>query len=93
MHTLTASDGLELRYEVDDYTDPWRNADTLLLVHAAMGSSRRFRAWVPHLARDFRVVRLDQRGHGESGRRPACLQPGAPERSCCTNPARSRIQG
>jgi pimeloyl-ACP methyl ester carboxylesterase len=68
MHTLKASDGLELRYEVDDYTDPWREADTVLLLHAAMGSSRRFRAWVPHLARDYRLVRLDQRGHGESGR-------------------------
>ena len=28
--------------------------------------SRRFYAWVPHLARDYRVVRLDQRGHGQS---------------------------
>lgn len=31
-----------------------------------MGSSRRFYAWVPHLCRDFRVVRLDLRGHGRS---------------------------
>lgn len=67
METLVASDGLELRYVVDDYTDPWRKAETLVLVHAAMGSSRRFYAWVPHLARHFRVVRIDQRGHGETG--------------------------
>jgi pimeloyl-ACP methyl ester carboxylesterase len=32
-----------------------------------MGSSKRFYAWVPHLARDFRVVRIDMRGHGETG--------------------------
>lgn len=63
---FTASDGLRLGYVVDDYTDPWRPGETLILVHAAMGSSRRFYAWVPHLARDFRVVRLDQRGHGDS---------------------------
>ena len=31
-----------------------------------MGSARRFYAWVPHLARDFRVVRIEQRGHGDS---------------------------
>jgi len=66
MESFTTSDGLKLRYVVDDYTDPWRKPETVLLVHAAMGSSRRFFAWVPHLARDFRVVRFDHRGHGES---------------------------
>ncbi|MCC6532601.1 MAG: alpha/beta hydrolase [Burkholderiales bacterium] len=66
MESFVTSDGLKLKYAVDDFTDPWRKAQTLLLVHAAMGSSRRFYAWVPHLARDFRVVRIDLRGHGES---------------------------
>src|SRR5687768_16132919 len=66
MESFRTSDGLQLRYVVDDYTDPWRECDTVLMVHAAMGSSRRFYAWVPHLARDFRVVRIDMRGHGES---------------------------
>jgi 3-oxoadipate enol-lactonase len=66
MESFTTSDGLKLRYAVDDYTDPWARKDTLVMLHAAMGSSRRFYAWVPHLARDFRVVRMDMRGHGES---------------------------
>lgn len=66
MDAFRTSDGLNLRYVVDDYTDPWRTPKTLLLVHAAMGSSRRFFAWVPHLARDYRVVRIDLRGHGAS---------------------------
>ncbi len=66
MAKFTASDGLRLSYISDDYTDPWRKSDTLVMVHAAMGSARRFYAWVPHLARDFRVVRLELRGHGES---------------------------
>ncbi|MBI4190334.1 MAG: alpha/beta hydrolase [Betaproteobacteria bacterium] len=66
MESFKTSDGLQLRYVIDDYTDPWRAADTLVLLHAAMGSSRRFYAWVPHLARDYRVVRPDLRGHGES---------------------------
>jgi pimeloyl-ACP methyl ester carboxylesterase len=64
MRKFKASDGLEIAYALDDYTDPWRRADTLILIHAAMGSSTRFYAWVPHLARDFRVVRIDMRGHG-----------------------------
>jgi len=64
LQKFKASDGLEIAYFLDDYTDPWRPADTVILVHAAMGSSIRFYAWVPQLARDFRVARIDMRGHG-----------------------------
>jgi pimeloyl-ACP methyl ester carboxylesterase len=63
---FATSDGIGLAYYIDDFTDPWKPAPTLLLLHAAMGSARRYFAWVPHLARDYRVVRLDLRGHGES---------------------------
>src|SRR5438067_4445386 len=68
---FAASDGISLAYYVDDFTDPWKSAPTLLLLHAAMGSARRYFAWVPHLARDYRVVRLDLRGHGQSPVPPA----------------------
>ena len=63
---FVASDGIKLAYYVDDYTDPWRPADTLLLLHAAVGHAKRFYAWVPGLCRHYRVVRLDLRGHGAS---------------------------
>ena len=63
---FTTSDGVRHGYVVDDFTDPWKPPQTLVLVHAAMGSSKRLYAWVPKLARDFRVVRLDLRGHGAS---------------------------
>lgn len=66
MISFTASDGARLAYFVDDYTDPWKRAPTLLLLHAAMGSAKRYYAWVPALARHYRVVRLDLRGHGAS---------------------------
>lgn len=69
--TFTASDGMRLAYYIDDFTDPWRTPPTLLLLHAAMGSSRRYFGWVPHLCRDYRVVRLDLRGHGASQVPPA----------------------
>jgi pimeloyl-ACP methyl ester carboxylesterase len=66
MESFTTSDGLILAYDIDDFTDPWKGAPTLLLLHAAMGSARRYFGWVPHLSRHYRVVRLDLRGHGRS---------------------------
>ena len=63
---FTARDGLELAYYVDDFTDPWTKPQTMLLLHAAMGNAQRWFAWVPRLARHFRVVRLELRGHGAS---------------------------
>src|SRR5678815_3088976 len=66
MDSITASDGLKLAYAVDDFTDPWAPQETLILIHAAMGSSRRLYKWVPVLSRDFRVVRPDMRGHGQT---------------------------
>jgi pimeloyl-ACP methyl ester carboxylesterase len=59
-------DGVTLHFQVDDFTDPWKPAATVLLHHAAMGNGERWRTWVPTLARQFRVVRLDARGHGKS---------------------------
>lgn len=66
MHELIASDGLKLSYAVDDFSDPWRARETLILIHAAMGSSRRLYKWVPILSRHFCVVRPDMRGHGQT---------------------------
>ena len=67
MQTLTASDGLKLAYAVDDFSDPWQPQEALILIHAAMGSSRRLYKWIPALSRHFRVVRPDMRGHGQTG--------------------------
>jgi 3-oxoadipate enol-lactonase len=63
---MTASDGLKLAYAVDDFSDPWQPRESLILIHAAMGSSRRLYKWIPILSRDFHVVRPDMRGHGET---------------------------
>lgn len=71
-HHWTASDGARLFYRLDDFTDPWLNAPTVVLLHPGMGSSLRLFGWVPHLARHYRVVRPDTRGHGRS-------EPGTPE--------------
>jgi len=71
VETFKASDGVELAYYVDDFTEPWKGAPILLLLHAAMGSARRYYAWVPPLSRHYRVVRMDLRGHGNSPVPPA----------------------
>jgi 3-oxoadipate enol-lactonase len=61
---IRASDGIRIADTIDDFTDPWRQTSTLLL-HAAMGSSKRWYAAVPALCRHYRVVRIDLRGHGD----------------------------
>src|SRR6185312_11376425 len=71
MPSFTTSDATRLAYTIDDFTDPWRPPQTLLLLHAAMGSSKRWYAAIPALCRHYRVVRMDLRGHGESQVPPA----------------------
>ncbi len=65
------SDGIEIAYYIDDFTDPWKPARPLLMLHPAMSSSRRYFSMVPQLARHFRVIRVDTRGHGASQIPPA----------------------
>jgi pimeloyl-ACP methyl ester carboxylesterase len=56
-----------MHFEVDDYTDPWLGlGDTVWLQHGVGRSSRFWYHWVPTLARNYRVVRRDMRGHGQS---------------------------
>lgn len=55
-------------YELDDYTDPWKQAPYLLLQHGWGRSSRFWYCWVPYLSRFYKVVRPDLRGLGRSSR-------------------------
>ena len=57
---------LEMNYRLDDFTDPWQQADTILMLHGNAESGAVWFGWVPHLARHFRVVRPDMRGFGDS---------------------------
>ncbi|MCS6932700.1 MAG: alpha/beta hydrolase [Acetobacteraceae bacterium] len=63
--------GVRLAYRVDDFTDPWAPAPVVLMLHGLAESGEAFRAFVPHLARRARVVRLDLRGWGDSTPMPA----------------------
>jgi 3-oxoadipate enol-lactonase len=56
----------KLYYTIDDHTDPWTRADTVLFVHGFTESGEAWRQWVPHFSRRYRVLRIDQRGFGRS---------------------------
>ena len=56
----------ELFYDIHDFSDPWQESEVVLLHHAAAGSVSRWHHWVPRLARHFKVVRFDARGHDRS---------------------------
>ncbi len=66
MPYLNLTPGFQLYYEVDDHTDPWTEPETIVMVHGFTENTTAWRAWVPHLARRYRVVRFDQRGFGRS---------------------------
>ena len=66
MPTFCVTPDLQLHYLVDDFTDPWTQLETILLLHGNAESSLAWYAWVPLLARRFRVVRPDMRGYGAS---------------------------
>ncbi|MEK7874382.1 MAG: alpha/beta hydrolase [Chloroflexota bacterium] len=65
---------LDMHYEVDDFTDPWTNPPIAVMHHGIAKSSRFWYAWVPYLARHFRVYRVDARGFGQSSVPPPDFQ-------------------
>ena len=62
---------LDMYYEIDDYTDPWKTSETIVLQHGNTHSSKFWFSWVPGLARQYRIVRPDYRGMGRSTVPPA----------------------
>lgn len=54
----------DLHYEIDDYTDPWRNAPYMVLQHGFGRSSKFWYRCVPYLSRFYKVIRPDLRGFG-----------------------------
>jgi pimeloyl-ACP methyl ester carboxylesterase len=66
MATLKVSPDLDLHYEVDDYTAPWSEPATILMLHGNAESSQAWYGWVPTLAPHYRLVRPDMRGFGAS---------------------------
>src|SRR5215475_5766442 len=66
MPTAHLPGNLRLYYEDDNYTDPWAPSETVILHHGNAKNSQLWYTWVPLLAGEFRVIRLDARGFGKS---------------------------
>ncbi len=66
MPFVTSADGATLHYTVHDYTDRWRDANTIVLVHGFARSGEFWFKIVPYLARFYRVICPDLRGLGQS---------------------------
>jgi 3-oxoadipate enol-lactonase len=66
MPTASITPDLQMYYDVDDFVEPWREHDTILLLHGNAESGEAWFGWMPHLAAKLRVVRPDMRGFGRS---------------------------
>ncbi len=53
-------------YREDWFGEPWRKPDTAVLIHGNAESSIVWYAWMPRMAQEFRVLRLDLPGFGQS---------------------------
>jgi 3-oxoadipate enol-lactonase len=71
MSNFRPSTDLDMHYQVDDFTDPWLQPQTILMLHGNAESRLAWYGWVPKLARNYRLVRPDMRGFGESTAMPS----------------------
>jgi 3-oxoadipate enol-lactonase len=60
-------------YREDWFGEPWRKPETAVLIHGNDESSIVWYAWMPRMAREFRVIRPDLPGFGRS-RVPADIE-------------------
>jgi pimeloyl-ACP methyl ester carboxylesterase len=68
---IVDANGCQMFYEVDDFTDPWTSDKEAVWLQHGVGRSTKFwYHWVPALARRYRVIRRDMRGHGQSSAPP-----------------------
>ena len=65
-------DTLEMFYEDDCFADPWRSEpETVVLHHGNSKNTKLWYAWVPVLARQYRVIRRNGPRFSPSPRQPA----------------------
>jgi len=66
MPVITHQNGQTTHYLDDDYADPWKPHDTILIQHGFARHSAFWYKWIPILSQHYRVIRRDARGHGYS---------------------------
>ena len=42
---IRLSDGMQLHYTIDDFTDPWTQSETVVLVHGMLRNHRLWYRW------------------------------------------------
>ena len=57
---------IEMYYEITDFTDPWEEPETLMLIHGYIFNARFWFPQVPAFCKEFRVVTVDSRGYGRT---------------------------
>lgn len=66
-HFIRHPNGQITHIRDDNFTDPWRPCETILIYPGFAQYSVFWYRWIPILSRHYRVLRLDPRGHGLSG--------------------------
>jgi 3-oxoadipate enol-lactonase len=66
MRKVEIRPGVWMAYEDHWFGEPWTVPETVVMVHGNSESSRAWSCWIPHLARNYRVVRPDLPGFGYS---------------------------
>jgi len=57
---------IEMYYETADFTNPWENPEALILIHGYSLNAKFWFPQVPVFCRKFKVITIDNRGHGRS---------------------------
>ena len=71
---IRVDDTLEMGYYIDDCTDPWKTPETIVMLTGNRKPRQLFYAWMPTLAREYRVLRPHVRGHWDSTPAPEGFQ-------------------
>ena len=58
--------GVRIHVEDDDFVEPWRDHETVLMQHGFCRNAEFWSTWVPYFGRNYRIVRPHLRGHGFS---------------------------
>ena len=70
MPYITHPNGQKTHYLDDDFSDPWKPKETVVIQHGFARHAAFWYHWIPVLSRQYRVIRRDARGHGHSSYPP-----------------------
>src|SRR5690348_5029612 len=71
MAFLKLKSGVSMYYETVCFAEPWREPETILLLHGIGRTHKWWYGWVPVLASALRVLRVDLPGFGDTARPPS----------------------